>query len=168
MGRDFQGSGESPSKEGAKALSPRYIQKIVVMHACMRSVANEQFRETRLVIIRRGRFAVGLNPFWMLRAERIVHLALKLGVTRNFSDEDWRTRRVHRLTSDVFALWNRVEDAIPTAVKIEDRHVQHQHRGLSSANHSEKFQSAMLSYLLFTVTSPLWTADVCLGISRWF
>jgi hypothetical protein len=88
MGRDFQGSGESPSKEGAKALSPRYIQKIVVMHACMRSVANEQFRETRLVIIRRGRFAIGLNPFWMLRAERIVHLALKLGVTRNFSDED--------------------------------------------------------------------------------
>jgi hypothetical protein len=64
MGRDFQGSGESPSKEGAKALSPRYIQKIVVMHACMRSVANEQFRETRLVIIRCGRFAIGLNPFW--------------------------------------------------------------------------------------------------------
>jgi hypothetical protein len=27
-------------------------------------------------------------PFRMLRAERIMHLALKLGVTRNFSDED--------------------------------------------------------------------------------
>ncbi|HEX3252465.1 MAG TPA: hypothetical protein VHS05_23710 [Pyrinomonadaceae bacterium] len=58
------------------------------MHACMRSVANEHLRETRLVIITRGRFAIGLNPFWMLRPERIMHLALKLGVTRNFSDAD--------------------------------------------------------------------------------
>jgi hypothetical protein len=54
----------------------------------MRSVANEHLRETRLVIITRGRFAIGLNPFWMLRPERIMHLALKLGVTRNFSDAD--------------------------------------------------------------------------------
>ena len=58
------------------------------MHACIRSVANEQLRETRLVIIRHGRFAIGLNPFWMLRPERIMDLALKLGVTQNFSDED--------------------------------------------------------------------------------
>jgi len=69
-------------------LSFGYVQKIVVMHACMRSVANEQLRETRLVIITGGRFAIRLNPFRMLRAERIMHLALKLGVTRNFSDED--------------------------------------------------------------------------------
>jgi hypothetical protein len=95
-------------------------------------MANEQLRETRLVIITGGRFAIRLNPFRMLRAEciagpptaaacsiiarrhdgtgrmnklgdpassrelaalwarlaRIMHLALKLGVTRNFSDED--------------------------------------------------------------------------------
>src|SRR5260370_32293076 len=36
-------------------LSFGYVQKIVVMHACMRSVANEQLRETRLVIITPGR-----------------------------------------------------------------------------------------------------------------
>jgi hypothetical protein len=54
----------------------------------MRSVANEQLREKRLVIVTPGRFAIRLNPFRMLRAERIVHLALKLRVTRNFRDED--------------------------------------------------------------------------------
>jgi hypothetical protein len=64
------------------------IHKIVVKRACVRSMANEQLRETRLVIITRGRFAIRLNPFRMLRAERIMHFALKLGVTRNFSDED--------------------------------------------------------------------------------
>jgi len=69
-------------------LSFGYVQKMVVMRACVRSVANEQLRETRLVIITGGRFAIRLNPFRMLRAERIMHLALKLGVTRNFSDED--------------------------------------------------------------------------------
>ena len=58
------------------------------MRACVRSVANEQLREKRLVIITRGRFAIHLNPFRVLCAERIVHLVLKLGVIRNFSDED--------------------------------------------------------------------------------
>ena len=56
----------------ASTLSPRYIQKIVVMHACLRSVANEQHREKRLVIITRGRFAIGLNPLRVLCAERIM------------------------------------------------------------------------------------------------
>src|SRR5438477_1606606 len=73
-------------------LSFGYVQKIVVMHACMRScmrsVANKHLREKRLVIITGGRFSIRVNPFRMLRAERIMHLALKLGVTRNFSDED--------------------------------------------------------------------------------
>jgi hypothetical protein len=51
-------------------------------------MANEQLCETRLVIITPGRFAIRLNPLRMLCAERIVDLALKLGVTRNFSDGD--------------------------------------------------------------------------------
>jgi hypothetical protein len=71
-----------------ETLTSGYVQKIVVMHACMRLVANEQLRETRLVIVTHGRFAICLNPLRMLRPERIVHLALKLGVTRNFSGED--------------------------------------------------------------------------------
>jgi hypothetical protein len=53
----------------------------------MRSVGNEQLREKRLVIVTLGRFAIRLNPFWMLRAEGIVHLALKLPVTRNLRDD---------------------------------------------------------------------------------
>jgi hypothetical protein len=65
-----------------------YIQKMVVMRACVRSVANEQLREKRFVIITRGRFAIRPNPFRMLCAERIVHLSLKLGITRNLRDED--------------------------------------------------------------------------------
>src|SRR6266446_10453983 len=44
----------------------------------------------------------------------------------------WRGRRTghaRRVCSpDVLALWNRVEDAIPTAVEIKSRHVQHQQR----------------------------------------
>ena len=71
-----------------KTLSFGCVRKMVVMRACVRSVANKQGCEKRLVIITRGRFAIRLNPFWMLCAERIVHLALKLGVIRNFSDED--------------------------------------------------------------------------------
>jgi len=58
------------------------------MRARVRSVANEKLRETRLVIITRGRFAIRLNPLRVLCAQRISHLALKLGVTRNLSDED--------------------------------------------------------------------------------
>jgi hypothetical protein len=64
------------------------IHKIVVMRACVRSMANEQLRETRLVRITRRGTTIRLNPFWMLRPERIMHLALKLRVTRNFSDGD--------------------------------------------------------------------------------
>jgi hypothetical protein len=64
------------------------IHKIVVMRACVRSMANEQLRETRLVRITRRGTAIRLNPFRMLRAKRIMNLALKLRVTRNFSDED--------------------------------------------------------------------------------
>jgi hypothetical protein len=39
-----------------------------------------------------------LNPSRMLRAERIVHLALKLGVTRNFSDGDFEALMFHQRT----------------------------------------------------------------------
>ena len=41
------------------------------MRACVRSVANEQRREKRLVIITHGRFAIRLNPLRVLCAERI-------------------------------------------------------------------------------------------------
>src|SRR4029077_2523670 len=44
---------------------------MVVMRACVRSVANEQGREKRLVIITRGRSAIRLNPLRVLCAERI-------------------------------------------------------------------------------------------------
>ena len=52
-------------------LSFGYVQKIVEMHACVRSVANEQLREKRFEIITRGRFAICLNPLRVLCAERI-------------------------------------------------------------------------------------------------
>jgi hypothetical protein len=71
-----------------KTLSFGCVRKMVVMRACVRSVANEQGRQKRLVIITRGRFAIRLNPFRVLCAERIVDLALNLGVTRNFRDKD--------------------------------------------------------------------------------
>src|SRR4029077_8552047 len=48
-------------------------------------------------------------------------------------------RRLHRLTPHVLALWNRVEDAVPTAVEIKDRHVQHQHRIVPTASALKPF-----------------------------
>jgi|GraSoiStandDraft_11_1057310.scaffolds.fasta_scaffold718973_1 hypothetical protein len=51
-------------------------------------MVKEQLRKTRFVRIARGRIAIFINPLRVLRSERIVHLALKLRVTRNFSDED--------------------------------------------------------------------------------
>jgi len=79
-----------------RTLSFGYIQKMVVMRGWVRLVANEQRREKRLVIITPGRFAIRLNPFRMLRAERIVHLSLKLDITGNVRGEDRRARRFHR------------------------------------------------------------------------
>jgi hypothetical protein len=63
----------------------------------------------------------------VLRAERIMHLALKRDIRRSFSREDGKRRPVHYLTPDVLALWNWIEDPVPTAARIEGRHVQHQH-----------------------------------------
>jgi len=72
---------------GREMLTFGYLQKTVVMRACVRSVASEQHREKRLVIITHRRFAIRLNPLGMLGAERVVHLALKFHVTGNLSRE---------------------------------------------------------------------------------
>ena len=40
----------------------------------------KQFNETRLVRITHGGFAIWLNPFWMLDAQVVVNLLLKLSV----------------------------------------------------------------------------------------
>jgi hypothetical protein len=34
---------------------------------------------------------------------------------------------VHRLAPDVLALGKRIEDPIPTAIRVKDRHVEDQH-----------------------------------------
>ncbi len=51
-------------------------------------VTNEQLCETRFVRITCRATAIRLNPFRMLRAKRVMNLALKLRVTRNFGNED--------------------------------------------------------------------------------
>jgi hypothetical protein len=58
----------------------------------------------------RGRIAIFINPFRVLCAERVVYLALKLGVTRNFGDEDGRMRCVHRLSFSSLCLPSVVEE----------------------------------------------------------
>jgi hypothetical protein len=93
FGKDYVSSLSMPDRYAGirrvrETLRFGYVQTMVVMRACVRSVANEQGRQKRLVIITRGRFAIRLNPLRVLCAERIVHLSLKLGITRNFSDED--------------------------------------------------------------------------------
>jgi hypothetical protein len=49
---------------------------------------NEHLCKKRLVGITGREIAIRLNPVRVLRAERVVDLALKLSVTRNFRDED--------------------------------------------------------------------------------
>jgi hypothetical protein len=89
---------------------------------------DEQLRESRVIKVAGRAIAIWQNPFRVLRAERIVHLPLKRHIRRSFNGETEKTRRVRHLAPDVLALWNRIEDPIPTAVRIKDRHVQHQHR----------------------------------------
>lgn len=50
----------------------------------------KQLRETRFVRITRWAIAIRLNPFRMLREERIVHLALKCDIRSRLSDEAGR------------------------------------------------------------------------------
>jgi hypothetical protein len=53
----------------------------------------------------------------VLRTERIVHIALQRDI--RFNRETGKRSRVHHLAPDVFARWNGLEDAIPTAVEIK-------------------------------------------------
>ena len=48
-------------------------------------------------------------------------------------------RCVHLSTPYVFALRNRIEDVVPTAARIKDRHVQDEHRVVPTASPLEEF-----------------------------
>ena len=56
----------------------------------------ELFRETRLVRITHGGFAICLDPFGMFLAQRVVDLALKVNVFLDFARKDWRSVRFHQ------------------------------------------------------------------------
>jgi hypothetical protein len=90
-------------------------------------MANEQLCKTRFVRITRAALAIRLNPLRVLRAERIVHLALKLGVTRNFR-KGRQMHCAHPLTPHVLVTRKPIQDSVPSTFGIKDRHVQHQHR----------------------------------------
>ena len=90
--------------------------------------SDEQLRESGVMKVAGKAIAICQNPFRVLRAERIVHLPLKRHIRGSFNSETGKRRRVHHLAPDVLALWNRIEDPVPTAARIKDRHVQHQHR----------------------------------------
>ena len=55
----------------------------------------KQLCETPVVVVALWAAAIALNPFRILDEERIVHLALKLRVNRNFSEDIERSGRVH-------------------------------------------------------------------------
>lgn len=89
---------------------------------------DEQLRESRVIKVAGRTIAIWQNPLRVLRAERIVHLPLKRHIRRSFNRETGKRRRVHHLAPDVLALRNRIEEPVPTAARIKDRHVQDQHR----------------------------------------
>ena len=86
----------------------------------------EQLRETFVVSVAGGRIAVWQNPFRVLRQQSIVHLALKLRVSRNFSGEHWRMGRAH-LPPHVLPSRDRIEDAIPPRLEVKRRHIEEEH-----------------------------------------
>ena len=57
-----------------------------------------------------------------------MHLPLERNVRRSFNREIWKRRRFLHLAPDVLAPGNRIEDLVPTAARVKDRHVQYQHR----------------------------------------
>ena len=59
----------------------------------------KQLCEMPIVVVALWAIAIALNPFRMLDEERIVHLALKLRVGWNFSDNIGRGNRVHLFTT---------------------------------------------------------------------
>ena len=56
----------------------------------------ELFRETRLVKITHGGFAIWPDPFGMFLTQRVVDLALKVNVFLDFARKDWRSVRFHQ------------------------------------------------------------------------
>jgi len=78
----------------------------------------------------------------VLRTERIVHIALQRDI--RFNRETGKRSRVHHLAPDVFARWNGIEDAIPTAVEIKDRHVQNQDRVMPGPARAKPFSRFLL------------------------
>ena len=58
----------------------------------------KQLCETPIVVVAPWTVAIALNPFRMLEEERIMHLALELRVSWNFSDDIGRGGRIHLFT----------------------------------------------------------------------
>lgn len=100
------------------------------MHVCALECQGEakQLCETTIVVVARWAAAIAFNPFRMLHEERVVHLALQRAIRRGVKREYRKGRSRSYLAPDVLALRNRIEDSVPTAARVEDRHVQHQHR----------------------------------------
>jgi hypothetical protein len=88
----------------------------------------KQLSEPTIVLVALWAIAIAFNPFRMLHEERVVHFALQRGIRRSFKRESGKRGRAHYLAPDVLALWNRIEYPVPTAARIKDRHVQHEHR----------------------------------------
>jgi hypothetical protein len=88
----------------------------------------KQLSEPTIVLLALWAVAIAFNPFLMLHGERLVHFALQRDIRRRFNRETGKRGRAHYLAPDVLALWNRIEDPVPTAARIKDRHAQHEHR----------------------------------------
>jgi hypothetical protein len=76
----------------------------------------EQLCKATIVVVARWAVAIALDPFRMLDEERIVHLALKLRVSRNLSDDIRGRDCVHRSHLSPFVAFQ---------FQIEERKNQH-------------------------------------------
>ena len=92
------------------------------MRGGVRLVANKQGREKRLVIITRGRFAIRLNPFRMLRSERIAGPppAAACSVTARRYDGTDRMDKLGDPASsrELAALWARLARIVDLSLKL--------------------------------------------------
>lgn len=75
-----------------------------------------------------------------------MHLALQRDIRRSFDLQSGKRGRVHCLAPDVLTLRNWIEDAIPAAARVKDRHVQHEHRVVPTRSRAKPLSGFLLIF----------------------
>jgi len=84
----------------------------------------EQLGESCIIRVAGRTVTIWENPLRVLRQQSIVDLVLELRINGNFNSH--KATLLSR-SPDVLALVQRIKDAIPSRLKVKDRHIKDQH-----------------------------------------